>query len=102
MTRHPRLGAAGQPSVAVRDPSRNQRPTKFPSLQSARAALSVNLLNIKERKKPKKPKFSVCRLHRLRDLPAQHSNPVAAQVRANLDTEVRVAVRVAVTALMGC
>jgi hypothetical protein len=55
------LGAAGQPSVAVREPSRNQRPTKFPSLQSAGAALSVNLLNIKERQKPKQLKKNLSR-----------------------------------------
>jgi hypothetical protein len=55
-TRHPRLRAAGQLSVAVREPSRNQRPTKFPSLQSAGAALSVNLLNIKERQKTESTK----------------------------------------------
>jgi len=43
-TRHPMLGAAEQPSVAVWEPSRNQRFTKSPSLQSAGAALSVNML----------------------------------------------------------
>ena len=48
-TRHPMLGAAEQPSVAPREPSRNQRLTKFPVLQSAGAALSVNLWKIKER-----------------------------------------------------
>ena len=52
---HAKLGAAGQPSVAVREPSRNQRPTKFPSLQSAGAALSVNVLN-KRAAKPKQLK----------------------------------------------
>jgi hypothetical protein len=57
-TRHPKLGAAEQPSVAEREPSRNQRPTKFPSLQSAGPALSVNLLNVKERQKPKQLKKS--------------------------------------------
>ena len=50
------LGAAEQPSVAVEEPSRIQRLTKFPALQSAEAALSVKLLNIKERQKPKRPK----------------------------------------------
>ena len=60
-TRHPRLGAAGQPSVAVRELSRNQRPTKFPSLQIAGAALSVNLLNTKEQQKPKQLKKNLSR-----------------------------------------
>jgi hypothetical protein len=55
------MGAAEQPSVAVWEPSRNQRPTKFPPLQSAGAALSVNLLNIKERQKPKQLKINLSR-----------------------------------------
>jgi hypothetical protein len=46
------MSAAEQPSVAVEEPSRNQRVTKFPALQSAGAALSLNLLKIKERQKP--------------------------------------------------
>jgi len=50
------LGAAEQPSVAVEEPSRIQRLTKFPALQSAGAALSVKLLNIKERQKPQQLK----------------------------------------------
>jgi hypothetical protein len=57
----PRLGAAGQPSVAAREPSRNQRPTKFPALQSTGAALSVNFLNIKEWQKPKQLKKNLSR-----------------------------------------
>jgi hypothetical protein len=44
------MGAVQQPSVAVWEPSRNQRVTKFLALQSAGAALSVNLLKIKEGK----------------------------------------------------
>ncbi len=56
------LGAAEQPSVAVEEPSRIQRLTKFPALQSAGAALSVKLLNIKERQKPKRPKKNLSRL----------------------------------------
>jgi|HubBroStandDraft_6_1064221.scaffolds.fasta_scaffold1416299_1 hypothetical protein len=38
---------------------RNQRPTKFPSLQSAGAALFVNLLNMKERQKRNRNIFGV-------------------------------------------
>jgi hypothetical protein len=45
------MGAAEQPSLAVGAPSRNQRVTRFPALESAVAALSVNLLKIKERQK---------------------------------------------------
>jgi hypothetical protein len=45
------MGAAEQPSVALWEPSKNQRVTKSPALQSAGAALSVNLLEIKERQK---------------------------------------------------
>jgi hypothetical protein len=42
------MGAAEQPSVALWEPPRNQRLTKFPALLSAGAALSVNLLKIKK------------------------------------------------------
>ena len=55
-TRHSRIGAAEQPSVAVRQPSKNQRLAKSPTLQSAGTALSVDLLNIKQRQKPKQLK----------------------------------------------
>jgi hypothetical protein len=44
------MGAEEQPSVALWEPSRNERVTKFPALQIAGASLSVNLLKIKERK----------------------------------------------------
>jgi hypothetical protein len=46
------MGAAQQPSVAVQEPSRNQRVMKFRALHSAARALAVNLLKIKERQKP--------------------------------------------------
>ncbi|HTF23473.1 MAG TPA: IS66 family insertion sequence element accessory protein TnpB, partial [Candidatus Limnocylindria bacterium] len=55
-TRHPKLGAAEQSSVAVREPSRNQRLTKSPTMQNAGAALSVNLLKIQELQKPEATK----------------------------------------------
>ena len=48
-TRHPKLGAAEQPSVAVLEPSRNQWLTKFRALYSAARVLSVNSVKIKER-----------------------------------------------------
>ena len=102
-TRHPRMGAAEQPSVAVWEPSRNQRLTKFPALQSAGAALSVNLLKIKERRKPRqlKKKFPRRSPHarllqekphvRLSDITGQfsaHSQGVAS-LRASLRILVR-------------
>jgi hypothetical protein len=55
-TRHPRMGAAEQPAVAIWEPARNHRLTRFPSLQSAEAALSVNLLKIKTSAKTKATK----------------------------------------------
>ena len=57
----PRFGCCMAAEVAVREPSRNQRPTISPSLQSAGAALSANLLNIKERQKPKQLKKNLSR-----------------------------------------
>jgi hypothetical protein len=60
-TRHPRMGAAEQPAVAIWEPARNHRLTRFPPLQSAEAALSVNLLKIKHRQKPKQLKKNLSR-----------------------------------------
>src|ERR1700731_837527 len=52
----PHVGCCRQRSVALWEPSRYQRLTKSPTLQSAGAALSVNLLKIKSGKNPKQVK----------------------------------------------
>jgi hypothetical protein len=55
------LARAGQPAVAIWEPTRNHRLTRFPPLQSAEAALSVKLLKIKHRQKPKQLKKNLSR-----------------------------------------